>query len=259
DGEGARQRRAGATAHARRRGDRMRRREFITLLGGAAATWPLAARAQPPVVIGFLSPSWPDAFPYLPALRQGLKDTRYVEGENLEIEYRWAEGHNDRLPALAADLVRRQVAVIMSGPGPALLAASAATKTIPIIFQTGGDVVKQGLVASLNRPGGNLTGVMQLAATLTAKRLELLHPLVPQTALIATFKYLQAVTTDDQAAALQAAARALGVRLLEIGIGDERDFEPAFAKLTQEGAGALFVGAASYFVSRRDQIVSLAG
>jgi len=240
----------------------MRRRDFITLIGGAAAPsllCTLAARAQQPVVVGFLSQSWPDRFPYLPGLRQGLKDAGYVEGENLKIEYRWAEGQNDRLPALADELVRRQAAVIMVGPGPALLAASAATKTIPIIFQTGGDVVKQGLIASLNRPGGNLTGVMQLAAALTAKRLELLHQLVPQAALIATFKYLQAVTTDDQAAALQAAARALGVRLLEIGIGDERDFEPAFAKLTQEGAGALFVGSASFFVSRRDQIVSLAG
>src|SRR5262249_420512 len=131
-------------------------------------------------------------------------------------------------------------------------------KTIPIIFQTGGDVVKQGLVASLNRPGGNLTGVMQLAATLTAKRLGLLHQLVPQTTLIGTLRYLQGGTVDDQTTAVQAAATALGLRLLELEIGAERDFERAFARLTQEGAGALFVGAASFLVSRRDQIVALA-
>src|SRR5262249_57619289 len=134
----------------------------------------------------------------------------------------------------------------------------AATKTIPIIFQTGGDVVKQGLVASLNRPGGNITGVMQLAATLTAKRLELLHELVPQTTLIGGVKYVEGVRVDDETTALQAAATALGLRLLELEIGDARDFERAFARLTQDGAGALFVGAASFFVSRRDQIVALA-
>src|SRR5262249_43362542 len=180
------------TARPRRRGDRiMKRREFISLLGGAAAAWPLASRAQQPTMpmIGFLEPRSPDTIAdFLRAFRQGLKETGYVEGENVAIEYRWAENQMDRLPALAAELVRRQVAVIVAAGGATTaLAAKAATTTIPIVFIVSEDPVRVGLVASLGRPGGNLTGINFLSAELVAKRLELLRELVPAANRVAVF------------------------------------------------------------------------
>jgi putative tryptophan/tyrosine transport system substrate-binding protein len=232
----------------------IRRREFITLLGGTAAVWPLTAHAQQPAmpVIGWLSSESPG--PYASRLRafhQGLSETGYVEGRNVAIEYRWAESHQvDRLPALAADLVRRQVTVIATpGSTAAALAAKAATATIPIVFQIGTDPVELGLVASLNRPGGNLTGVTSLNAELGPKRLEVLHELVPA----ATVMGLLVNPTDNpnlesQLRDLQAAARTLGLPQLHVlHASTERDFDGAFAELVQLRAGGLVIGANTLF------------
>jgi putative ABC transport system substrate-binding protein len=201
----------------------MRRREFITLLGGAAAAWPLPARAQQPAlpVVGFLNPESPDGFAdRLRGFRQGLKDTGYVEGENVVIDYRWAEGQLERLPALAADLVRRQVSVIAAFAGDAAaLAAKAATTTIPIVFLNGVDPIKTGLVASLNRPGGNVSGVSLLAGTVNAKRLELIHELVPQVALIAVLSNPDISEVEARFSDLQEAGRTLGLQLLFQALG----------------------------------------
>jgi putative ABC transport system substrate-binding protein len=239
----------------------MNRRAFTTLLGGATAAWPLGARAQQPAmpVVGFLALGTAGGFAFLvAAFRRGLNDAGFVEGRNVAVEYCWAEDEQDRLPALAADLVHRRVAVIAAGPTAAALAAKAATTTIPIVFQTGRDPVKDGLVTSFNRPGGNVTGVSQLAIDLGAKRLALLHELVPNAGLVGVLAYPQSVVSQEQVKDLQQAARTLGLRILVANVMSEDDLNPAFASLAEQGAGALIVSASAFFVSRRDQLVVLA-
>ena len=244
----------------------MRRREFITLLGGAAASsvsWPLAARAQQPVlpVVGFLNPTSPDTLANrLRAFRQGLKDTGYVEGENVAIEYRWAENQMDRLPELAADLVRRRVAVITATGGPAaVFAAKAATTTIPIVFGINEDPARLGLVASLTRPGGNLTGFNFLAGELTEKRLELLRGLVPAAVRVAVLVNPANVTnTETTLRDVQSTARSMGLQIHILNASTSRDINEAFEILVRERPDALFVGIDSFFVSRRVQLTHLA-
>jgi putative ABC transport system substrate-binding protein len=240
----------------------IRRREFIAGAAGAAV-WPLAARAQRPSipVIGYLDSGSLEANrERLASIHRGLSETGYVEGRNLAIEYRWAEFHYDRLLALADDLVRRQVAVIFAvGNTPSALAAKAATKSIPIVFAVGGDPVDTGLVASLNRPGGNLTGIALLVSTVTAKRLEMLHQLVPTATSIAFLvNPTDLVGAEFQTKALQVAAHALGVRLLILNASDPSEFETAFATLVSEGAGGLLVAGDALFTTHSDQIVALA-
>ena len=241
----------------------MKRREFIALLGGAAAAWPLAARAQQPAmpVIGFLDSRSPDAFAdRLRGFRQGLKDTGYVEGENVAIEYRWAENQFDRLPELAAELVRRQVAVIVaSGGAAAAFAAKAATTTIPIVFIVGEDPVRLGLVASLARPGGNLTGINFLSGELTAKRLELLRELVPGAARVAVLvNPANAANTETTLRDVEPAARAMGLQIQVLNASTSREIDAAFATIVRERPDALFVGSDAFFNARRVQLALLA-
>jgi putative ABC transport system substrate-binding protein len=240
----------------------MKRREFITLLGSAAAAWPIAARAQQPAVpvIGYLGGQSRNALrARLDAFLQGLRETGYIEGQNLTIEYRYADGQYDRLPTLAGDLVHRQVALIASGGATeAALAAKAATTTIPIVFSTAVDPVESGLVASLNRPGGNLTGATNLNIAVIAKRLEMLHQIVPGAALIAVLvNASNRVTTEAETKELQTAARILGVSLLILSAGTSREIETAFANLDRERAGALLVSGDSFFTASRDQLIAL--
>ena len=240
---------------------RVQRRQFITLLSGAAATWPLAAGAQQGMpVLGILHPITADANAgNLAALRAGLKEGGYVEGQNLAIEYRYAEGRNDRLPALAADLVRRPVNVIAPQGSPAVLAAKAATTTIPIVFQAGIDPVKVGLVTSLNRPGGNITGVSNVSSALAAKRLELLHKFAPDAATIGVLvDPTNSAATDIQTADLQEAASGLGLRLILLNASNENEIDAAFARLMQQRVGALLLTDHPLFNSRREQLVTLA-
>jgi putative ABC transport system substrate-binding protein len=239
----------------------MRRREFITLLGGAAA-WPLAAPAQQPAmpVIGFLrNTSFDDAAHLMAAFRQGLKEAGFIEGQTVAIEYRSAEDQADRLPVLVADLLHQQVALIVGNTVSALV-AKAATTTVPIVFVTGNDPVLNGLVVSLNRPGGNATGVSFLSSAVGTKRLELLRQLVPKAAAIAMLVDRTFGTTDAgrERRDVQAAAQAFGQELIVVEAGSDRDLEAAFATFVQRGAGALFVGVGGFFNSRRERMAALA-
>jgi putative tryptophan/tyrosine transport system substrate-binding protein len=238
----------------------MKRREFITLLGGAAAAWPLAARAQQPAmpVIGFVRSTTPeDSAPFVAAFRRGLGESDYVEGQNVAIEYRYAFNQIDRLPALMAELVGRQVTVLAATGGTAR-AAKAATATIPIVFTTGDDPVKAGLVASLNRPGGNLTGVSVFNNRLGSKRLGLLHEMVPSASPIAILVNPTNPDAEDEVRDIQEAARGLGVRVLDVSASKADDLDGAFSTLVHQGARALIIGADAFFTGQRSQIVILA-
>jgi putative ABC transport system substrate-binding protein len=238
----------------------MRRREFIAALGGAVAVWPLAARAQQPAmpVVGFLRDTSLAPFAHLvTAFRQGLKEAGFVEGQNVAIEFRSAEGQKDRLPALVADVIRRPVAVIVGNIAPTL-AAKAATTTVPIIFATGSDPVQDGLVASLNRPGGNVTGVVFMTSMLGAKRLELLRKLVPKATTIAMLVNPNNPNTEAERSDVQTAALALGQQLLVLDVSSARDIETAFATIVQRGAGALITGTGAFMNSHRERLVALA-
>jgi len=241
----------------------MRRRDFIKVVAGSAMTWPLVARAQQPSmpVVGVLSAEWPNAVTAdrLRAFREGLNDTGYVEGRNVTIEYRWAEGRNDRLPALAAELVRLPVNVIVcAGSTQASIAAKAASTTVPIVFYAGIDPVSFGLVPSLSRPGGNVTGVFNLNVDLAAKRLELLHELVPTATIIAGLvNPTNPVVAEPETRDLQAAARTLGLTLHVLHASSEQEIDTAFMTLVQLRAGALVIGADAYFNSRSEQLAVL--
>jgi len=239
----------------------MRRRTFITLLGGAAAALPLAARAQqaPMPVIGFLRPGSPEPNAHLvTAFRKGLGETGYIEGRNVAIEYRWAHDHNDRLPELAADLVRMRVAVIATpGSTAAAAAAKSATDTIPIVFSGGGDPVETGLVASLNRPGGNVTGVSSMSGELGPKRLGLIQELVPSAARFAVLVNPDNPFTGAYVADLRAAAAAIGRQIEVLTATTSRDIDTAFRMLMEKRADALLVGPDPLFVSRRVQLAAL--
>jgi putative ABC transport system substrate-binding protein len=241
----------------------MRRRDILSLLGGAAVSWPKAVRAQQGAmpVVGLLNPaSLETRRELIAAFHEGLAETGYIEKQNVIIEYRWAQGHNDRLPPLAADLVQHRVAVIVAADGTAAaLAGKAATNTTPIVFMVGADPVELGLVASLGRPGGNMTGVGALAVGTVAKRLQLLHELVPAAVEIAflhnpTNPYFSALETKE----LQAAAPILGLHLLSLDASSPTDIEAAFAMLIERRAGAFLLGTDPFFITARDQIVALA-
>jgi putative tryptophan/tyrosine transport system substrate-binding protein len=235
------------------------RRAFLTLCGGAAA-WPLAARAQQPAlpVVGFLNSASAAGFaPRVAAFRQGLSEAGYVEGRNVAIEYRWADGHYDQLPALAADLVRRQVAVIFAN-GAAAFTAKAATTSIPVIFVIAGDPIAFGLVASLNRPGGNVTGVTNLNVEVGPKRLELLHELLPTAAAVALLVNPGSPYGETLSGAVQAAAGTLGLKLHVLQASNEREIDIAFAKLVELQARALVIGTDAFFNSRIEQLAALA-
>jgi putative tryptophan/tyrosine transport system substrate-binding protein len=240
----------------------MKRREFITLLGSAAAAWPLAARAQQPKmpVIGFLDPESLNArASFLTAFRQGISEAGYTEGRNVAIEFRWAEGQYDQLPVLAADLVRNRVVVIFApGNSASALAAKSASATTPIVFVNGSDPVKSGLVVSLNRPGGNVTGVTALTHTIAAKRLDLLHRLVPAVGKIAVLVNPNNADNSADLEELQAAVRTLAVELTIVGASTLGDIETAYARVAAAQAGALEVTSDIFFSSRAADIVALA-
>ena len=237
----------------------MRRRKFIALIGGVA-TWPRAARAQQPVmpVVGFFNSGSPDGYaPMVAAFLQGLRDTGYVEGQNVAIEYRWAEGQYDRVPSMVAELVRRQVAVIVANT-PGNLAARAATTTIPIVFSTAGDPVQMRLVASLSRPGGNITGVTSSSVEVIPKRLELARELSPTATIIAVLVNPANANIETQLKDLQAAARALEVQFHVLHASNERDFDTVFATLAQLRAAGLVIGSDAFFNSQSERLAELA-
>jgi ABC-type uncharacterized transport system substrate-binding protein len=240
----------------------MRRREFITLLGGAAAAWPLAARAQQATmpVVGFTHISSPERIPgWVAAFRQGLKETGFVEGQNIAVEYRWAHGQFDRLPELIADLVRQRVAVLAAtGGDPVPQIAKAATQTIPVVFTANGDPVRNGLVASLNRPGGNLTGVTIFGPAAVTKRLQLLHELVPQAAAIAYLMNPRNPNGDIELRDAETAAVALGKEMLVLRASSEVELDIAFVTMAQQRREALVVASDPFFWTRRDRLASLA-
>ena len=239
----------------------MRRRAFITLLGGVAAAWPLAARAQQPVpVIGILAVASPEANAIrLRAFREGLTTAGYVEGQNVNVEYRWAEAHTGRLPELAAGLVRDRVAVLVAAGGtPSAVAAKAATREIPVVFGTGADPVEVGLVASLNRPGGNVTGVTALNLEVAPKRLELMHELLPSvTSMALLVNPAVPALAEPISRSSQAAAQALGLQLHTVHASSDRDFDAVFEKLTQLRVGALVIGPDNFFTSHSEQLAKL--
>jgi putative tryptophan/tyrosine transport system substrate-binding protein len=239
----------------------MKRRDLLAMLGGVVIAWPLAARAQKTAipVIGFMSAvSAAQWAPFVAAFSKGLNETGYVEGQNVAIEFRWAEGHYDRLPALAADLVSRHVAVLVAtGGARSALAAKAATSTIPIVFTTGGDPIQLGLVASLGRPGGNATGASILAVQLDAKRLELLHELVPKATVIVLIVNPNNQNAESDVRKAQEQARSFGLQLHVLKAGTEQEIDAAFAILVQLRAGALLIGTDPFFTIRREQFVAL--
>ena len=239
----------------------MKRREFITFLGGAAAAWPITARAQQAAkpVIGFLRNTSADTSAnYVAAFRQGLNEVGYVEGQNLAIEYRWSEGRDERLPTLAAELVRRPVAVFVAANNTALVAAKAATETIPIVFVTGDDPVQLGFVTSLSRPAGNITGVSFYSGTLGAKQVEFLHEIAPKVTAIGILINPNNPAADEQIKVAQVAARALGLQIYVAKSRSESDFDPAFALLTQQQVGALVIGGDALFNSQHARLAALA-
>jgi putative ABC transport system substrate-binding protein len=240
----------------------MRRRQFITLFGGAAATWPLAAGAQQPAmpVIGFLNAASPQSWARpLSAFLKGLGEAGYIDGQNVKIEYRWAEGHNDRMPAMVADLVHRQVAVIAATTAPAALAAKAATTTIPIVFETAADPVQLGLVASLNQPGGNVTGVTQLTVGLVPKELQLLHELLPTARVMALLvNPTDPALAETESREVLSAAHTLGLELHVLNASTERDFDEALANVIQLRAGGLVIATNAFFTSHSEQLAALA-
>ena len=242
-------------------GGHMQRREFITLLGGTVAAWPLAALAQQPAmpVIGFLNSGSPDAYQHLVGgFQQGLKEAGYVEGQNVVIEYRWADGQYDRLTGMVADLIRRPVNVIVGATTPAALAAESSKTTIPIIFGTAGDPVRLGLVASLNRPGRNITGITQVSSELVSKRLGLLRDLVPTATTIGLLVNPRDPRSKTQIKDMQDAARAIGLQIHVLNASTEGEISSAFARLAELHAGALIVGTGELFNSRPEQLAGLA-
>jgi len=240
----------------------MRRREFIKVVVGSTAVWPFTARAQQSAlpVVGFLNSASPQPWEnYVAGFRAGLKEAGYVDGQNVTIEFRWAEGHYDRLPDMAADLVRRKVNVLVSTGGlPSVVAAKAATSTIPIVFTTGSDPVQDGLVKSINRPGGNSTGVYLLNNSLAPKRLEVMRELVPNARVIAFLVNPHNLSTDKQVREAQIAANSIGVQLHVFNASTANDIDAAFEALVHRGAGALLMGADGIFQVQQEQVIALA-